>query len=62
MNADVCVAQVVAQVLGECFYSGFGGVVGCVAWRVGDALLAACDDDGGGGVGGAGLEGWDVGV
>jgi hypothetical protein len=63
MHADVCVAQVVAEVLCEGFDGGFGRVVGCVSRRVRDALLAACYDDGGrGGGGGAGLEGGDVGV
>lgn len=48
------VTQIVAQVLGNGFHSGFAGVVGRVAWGIGDALLRACDDDGcwGGGCGG----------
>ncbi len=34
--------------LGEGFYSGFGGVVGRVGGGVRDSLFGACDDDGGG--------------
>jgi hypothetical protein len=65
MHADVCVAQVVAEVLCKGLDGSFGRVVGCVSWRVRDALLAACYDDGRGGRvggGGPGLERGDVGV
>ncbi len=38
-------AEVVGEVFGEGLEGGFGSVVGRVAGRVGDALLAAGDDD-----------------
>ena len=62
MDACLRVAQIVAQVLGEGFESRFGGVVGHVAGRVGDALLRAGYDDGGCGGAGAdeGEEGGDA--
>lgn len=56
------IPEVPAQVLGEGLDCGLAGVVGRVAGRVGDALLAPCDHDCGRGVGAAGLERGDVGI
>ena len=49
MDGDVGVggAQVVREVFGHGLDGGLGGVVAWVAGRVGDALLAAGQDDGG---------------
>lgn len=52
MHGGLGVALVVAEALGEGFDGCFGGIVGRVAWGVGDALLGAGEDDGGGSRGG----------
>jgi hypothetical protein len=45
MDARRAVPQLPVKTLCQRFDSSFRGVVGGVAWRVGDALLAARDDD-----------------
>lgn len=45
MHAGFGVFQIEIKVFCESFDGCFAGVVGCVAWRICDALFASCDDD-----------------
>ena len=60
MHPRLCVTQVKTRILGERLDSGFAGVVGWVSGWIGDALLAAGNDEGG--RRGLGLEVWHKGV
>jgi hypothetical protein len=47
MYAGFGVLQIEVEVFSESFDSCFTGIVGWVAGRIGNALLAPCDDNGG---------------
>ena len=56
------VTEIPAKVFCKRFDCRFAGIIRSIAWRIGDALLAACDDNGRRGLPAASLEGRHVGI